>query len=215
MSVTVIAKRKLNRKSNRRGLKKQVSLAVKRLGETKFYSTQLVSQGSTAGEITQLAPLDQGAANGERVGLSIEHMYLKFRYIVQTTASSPQICRVIIFKYNDNYLSAPNIGQLLTNDTGGANPSVMAPYNLIYKDKYKVLHDKTYHLSGYNVAATTYNTVDTITRASKSIKLKGTYKWVDDQGIHYEKGTLFLAVISTSSSMDVPDFSYQYIYKDN
>lgn len=194
----------------------RVRQIVKNMGETKFMSEQRTGLGSVAGTITRICDVAQGAANGQRVGLDIRHLNLSLKYAIQNTDTSVQRARVIIFKWFDDYNSAPLIGQILKNDTGGANPSTLAPYNLLYKDKYKILHSRVYDLAGYNAAAgDKYAYVDSLKHCSTNIRLKGKAKYLDDLASHFEKGVIYVAVITTSANVTSPDFSYLYKYKDD
>lgn len=218
MSVKVYGKKMVKRKryiKSSKPVTKLVKKAVAAAGETKFWTEYLTGFGLLAGQFSQLAQLTQGYANGQRIGIKVQPMSLSFKYSVQTTDAAPQACRVIIFRYRDDYTTPPAITTLLVNDTGGANPSYNAPYNLVNKDKYKILHDKIFVMNGYNVAAGNYQTINAIKRVSKTINLKNhPIRWKDDIGTHYEDGAIYLACMTTSANLKVVDFGSIIKYKD-
>lgn len=186
--------------------------AMRNLGETKFYSAQLTNLGSTAGTISHLTTISQGVANGQRDGLVIQNKALRFRYSVQSTSASAQLVRVIIFKWMDRYDSVPTVADILKQDAAGPSNTTMSAYNLVFKDKFKILHDRTYDLDGFAVGVMSTNT---LYHCNVRKTLKGTIKYVDDLSGHYEKGSIHCLVISSNAASIVPDFTYQYLYKDN
>lgn len=200
-------------KQNMKNLNARIRHVVRKQGETKWVTDRIAVASTAAGAFTQLAQLAQGDANGERDALETNHKSLGFNYTLSNTGNSQAIARLIIFKWKDNYNQAPTTGQILQNDTGGANPDVSSVYNLIYKDKYKILHDKLFQFGRDYAAGSVLASDNVVHKVRKVLKLQGKCLWVDDIATHYEEGSIHVLYIASNTNVQLV-FNSLYKYTD-
>lgn len=193
-----------------RAFNARVRQAVKNMGETKFQTDRYTGNLTTAGAITNIHKIAQGDANGQRDGLVINNKSIELRYKVNNVGASQAVARVILFKWYSDSAQAPTVGQILQDDNGVGDPDITSVYNLVYKDKYKILHDRI-HVFGRDFSAGTTTASDNINHVvHKTIRLKGTMMYKDDLATSYERGALMLLLIGDSANVQ---YIWNSLYK--
>lgn len=177
--------------------------------EVKVWTNAVASTALTGNteQFVLLNDIDQGDANGQRDGLYITNRKLKFGGYIKSGAgiTATNVTRVIVFKWFDK--TAPADGDILQQDLAGSTEAdVNAPYNIIKRDRFKVLYDI--------VVRTSANGLDGDLRNFRySKKLNGKVKYSGDQGTNIEKGQIYLCTFSTGN-VTLGSFAWEYKYTD-
>lgn len=193
-----------------RTLNKKVSRIAKVLRQVKpevmrytNYSTQAVA--GAAAYTTYLSPIPQGDANGQRAGLRIRPKRLIYNMRFNNTSAAPQMVRIILFRWNPDYNTPASAAFILQNDTGGASPDFLAPYNVANRDKFRVLKDTL-------LVANEVNTSGSLVQRKLSVPLSGHIIYRDDTSTNYEKGAVFVTAYFSGAGDYV--FSVDLSYTD-
>lgn len=181
--------------ASRRNLRNQVrklKTKVARISPEVMKWTSYDTQNSVANTaiFIHLSDIDQGDANGQRAGLDITVKSLLFCPLHVSAAASTSVLRQIIFKWHESVDNPPTIGDILQNDTGGANPNACAPLSIAYRDRFKVLSDKIIRFSEVD------QNRDNMYTKRQLIPLKGKIKYGDSNGTAYEKDAIFVMYYS-------------------
>lgn len=156
----------------------------------------------TAGTILPISRMSQGVTNGQRVGLDVQAKSLQIRWFAENISTAVQIARLVVFRWTDN--DPPIVANILALGVAGAANYAMAPFNPLYRPKYKILYDRFMVLNhdvgvGTNQAATANCVTHGIVR--KKLGFKQTY--IDDLSTNGEKNRLYVLTISSSASTSV------------
>lgn len=100
-----------------------------------------IPNAPTASLLTGIA---QGDDQSTRDGYSVKITNLNFHADVQINAAAtgPQIVRIMLLFMNENNGAAPTMSRIFADPT-----NIRSPYNLLFKDEFKMLYDKTMALS--------------------------------------------------------------------
>lgn len=123
------------------------ALKVKRLinPELKIIDFSQSSTVPNAGSIDCLSLLGTGTGSNTRTGVSVKYDSLRLNWFVNcstaTTTATNQNIRIIIFKDHASNGAMPTIAQLLDS------ADVLSHFNNDYKDRFRILSDRTFDLS--------------------------------------------------------------------
>jgi len=130
-------------------LKRRIAAATELKAEDVATTNATPVTMTDAGAITNLAQIGQGATVNQRVGQQIMAKRLKLRYSIYTNSSANQLARVLVVQWKKQVSdTSPTTAQLLENT--GATQGALSDYAFSseFKENFRVLHDKTYALSG-------------------------------------------------------------------
>lgn len=125
-------------------VKSIVNKTLDRRVEKKYFDVDKSGgyQFSVAGTMTKLSGLAQGVADNQRVGDQCKLKSLLIRGFISGNALGALMCRVIVFRWNDDDTVAPTIGDILQQT--GTSVVVTSPYffDQVRQGRFTVLKDK-------------------------------------------------------------------------
>lgn len=108
--------------------------------ELKYIDTTSTGTVNGTGSLTLLNGIAQGQDINQRIGrkVNLKSIFFRLDLYPATTASSPtgDIVRILVIYDCQTNSSAPGIGNILVS------PQYLAPMNLDYRDRFKILIDK-------------------------------------------------------------------------
>lgn len=164
--------------------KRQVKLA----GVQKKVSYNFSSNIGSAGIILPVAFLTKGVEQYQREGTKILPDYMEWRGVFKGD-STPAVMRVILGVYHEVGGTLPAVSDILQHviNTGTANTTYNAPYNINKRSEFRILSDRMLYLSGFTgisrlAAGTPNQTADTFANAKgsiyhKKVKLRGSVRY--------------------------------------
>lgn len=132
--------------------KKYVRKAIQKVGETKEYfqnsGTSALTFDRDGVLINMMSSITQGTGDDDRIGDYIALQRLKVNMRCVISASSPDVFRVIIFRWKPNNTTPPPISEILYSYVAGSDyQNCMSQYNN-KKAQYTILADKFLRASG-------------------------------------------------------------------
>lgn len=115
--------------------------------ENKHYDVNLSQTIVATGTLTLLSNIGQGVDDTQRLGNTLHLRSLYLNVIVnQASTSFSDTFRILIVRDRQNY-NTPAVADILEPGVLGGGLAPIAQYNHYYMSRFKILYDKTFHLS--------------------------------------------------------------------
>lgn len=180
---------------NAYSLAKKVARMVN--SEIKFHDVQATNTAyDSTGTIVNLSTIAQGDGDNARDGSSIKlaHLTMRMSWSSNTTDTTPQRVRMILFRGKNEKSTPPTISTLLEDTTQYDN--IVSPKNWDHKFNTRVLYDRVIVLTP-NASASNQSKELVISK-----KLYGHVKFAtnDTAGTDIENGGLYMLIVSDETT---------------
>lgn len=206
-------------------IKKYVKKEIDRAIQDKTVSYVYQNNVGTAGIILPVGFLTKGDDQWERIGSAIRPKYLTIRGAIageETFAIVRVICGY--FKAVNGVLPAVTTVLRHSSSAGAGNTSVYSPYNQVANDQFVIYSDKSYTLSGFNVAQNNAGTETSyvnpkVVLINKRIKMKRRIQYTTTGNAgditDVTSGLPFVLIISdNNTNLPAYDMNLSLTYED-